>query len=459
MKLQKLTITVAACLLTAGIGRSQFVEDSVLAPGNCVASLVYNPLADVIYGTSSLAAGHLFAIDVQSNQVVAQIGLYVPYSVVYDSIDNKAYCTFGRSGDESLLVVNGSTHTRVKAVSMPGATTPVWDSVSNRLYVSCQTTNKVAVVDCATDSLLKYIPVGGCPIKMHINTLRRKLYVQNLDAGTVSVIDMATNNVIRTVPVGGNPNAGYYCRSVDKYYCSAPASHVTAVDGRTDSVVGRIPIGQGSQAHSLAGNEQVPVVMAGVSQMNSDYVYALDPRADTVLSMVEVGGEVWSMLYSAETDRLYAAAAGAAGSVQVLSGDGAQLLKSLSVGSGPYVLTAASHRRIYVGHLNVSRVFVVRDTVTGFVCEAPDPPQPGDGLIALPNPFCDDVAIDGQAASRVRVYSLAGKLVRTLARSPGQRFARSIRWDGKDLAGRPVPAGIYFVQAGDGHRTKLVKAR
>jgi DNA-binding beta-propeller fold protein YncE len=180
--------------------------------------------------------------------------------------------------------------------------------------------------------------------------------------------------------------------------------------------------------------------------------------SDTVVSRLQVGGEPDALIWSAATDLVYCA--NYPNSVSVISGDGGRVVKTLAVSGSPFAWAMVpQHRRVYLGHLNTRQVYVIRDTAAGFVWEAPDPPQPGDGLIALPNPFCDDVAIDGQAARRVRVYSLAGRLVRTLARGPGRRFPTGIRWDGKDLAGRPVPAGVYFVQAEDGHRTKLVRAR
>jgi hypothetical protein len=172
-----------------------------------------------------------------------------------------------------------------------------------------------------------------------------------------------------------------------------------------------------------------------------------------------VTGVPHGLLYSAASDRLYCAGA-AFGTVSVIAGDGSRVIKTLALGDDPFVFAGVPrHNRIYVGDLGRSMVYVIRDTATGFVWEAPDPPQPGVGLIALPNPFRGAVSIGGAAASRVRVYSLAGKLVRTLARGPGRRYSTGIRWDGADSIGRPVPAGVYFVQAEDGHRIKVVKAR
>jgi YVTN family beta-propeller protein len=228
-----LLATVAALCIAAGAVRAQYVEDSIDIGGRLVGSLVYNSREDVLYGTAYY--GGFFAISCDSNKVVRSLALSYPVAVAYDSVDNKAWCVYWPSDMESLAVIDGTTHSIMKKIGMPGALQPVWDPVSNRVYVSCDMTNSVAVVDCVTDSVLAYIPVGAEPESMYINTLRRKLYVMNFDDGTVSVINMLTNQVTATVSIGGYAGIGYYSRSVDKFYCAGPEGQCVVIDGQSDS--------------------------------------------------------------------------------------------------------------------------------------------------------------------------------------------------------------------------------
>jgi hypothetical protein len=82
-----------------------------------------------------------------------------------------------------------------------------------------------------------------------------------------------------------------------------------------------------------------------------------------------------------------------------------------------------------------------------------DPPPPADLHLALAgaNPTSGDTRLalglprDGKVL--VRVYDVAGRVVRTLfdgSRSAGQH---SIVWDGRDGAGSAAAVGIYFVRA------------
>jgi subtilisin family serine protease len=69
----------------------------------------------------------------------------------------------------------------------------------------------------------------------------------------------------------------------------------------------------------------------------------------------------------------------------------------------------------------------------------------------VPNPFNPATRIDFELAERapatLRIYDVAGRLVRELAdgriREAG---SHSVYWDGLDAAGRPVPSGVYIYQ-------------
>jgi len=258
MKLRHgLPASVVALSVLVAAAHAQYVEDSIDVGHAYVGSLAYNSREDVLYGASEDRA--FFAISCDSNRLVNSLPLGGAFAVAYDSSDNKAYCTFG----DSLLAVDGVTHTRIKSVPMEGATSPVWDPASDMVYVSCQSTNKVAVVDCATDSLLTYISVGACPIKMYINALRRKLYVLNYDAGTVSIVNMTTNKVIKTVSVGGYPNAGYYCRKANKFYAGGSFRECVVISGQSDTIVARVPLTGNVQVISATGNEDDGLVYLG----------------------------------------------------------------------------------------------------------------------------------------------------------------------------------------------------
>jgi flagellar hook assembly protein FlgD len=69
---------------------------------------------------------------------------------------------------------------------------------------------------------------------------------------------------------------------------------------------------------------------------------------------------------------------------------------------------------------------------------------------ARPNPArgAVSVAFELPAAGRARLelYDVRGRLVRTLVDGARAAGAQVARWDGRDAAGAPAPAGVYFLR-------------
>ncbi len=85
---------------------------------------------------------------------------------------------------------------------------------------------------------------------------------------------------------------------------------------------------------------------------------------------------------------------------------------------------------------------------------------------ALSNPFIESTRIafvtPTSADVRLTVYDVGGRRVRRLADSVHARGAHELTWDGRDGAGRPVAAGVYFIRleaAGETRVRKVLRLR
>jgi glucose/arabinose dehydrogenase len=83
-------------------------------------------------------------------------------------------------------------------------------------------------------------------------------------------------------------------------------------------------------------------------------------------------------------------------------------------------------------------------------------PGPRARLVAWPNPFREAMALHAigrDPETAVVIYSAAGRLVTVLGGRDG-----SFAWDGRDIRGRPVAAGVYHARlAGERNSLKLVR--
>jgi hypothetical protein len=83
---------------------------------------------------------------------------------------------------------------------------------------------------------------------------------------------------------------------------------------------------------------------------------------------------------------------------------------------------------------------------------AVDPASPAEtaaGPRAFPNPSAGARRIDFRlaqsGAAALNVHDVAGRVVARLFDEPAASGPHSVMWNGRDLAGRQVPAGTYFV--------------
>ena len=78
-----------------------------------------------------------------------------------------------------------------------------------------------------------------------------------------------------------------------------------------------------------------------------------------------------------------------------------------------------------------------------------------------PNPFNPEVALTlylpQQTGTRLRVYDLLGRPVRTLAKGQFPQGFHTFSWQGRDQQGRPVGAGLYLVELWTGDRRQVRK--
>jgi len=99
------------------------------------------------------------------------------------------------------------------------------------LYVTCESSYSVAVVDPASRKKTAEIPVGGHPMDVTFAPDGRRAYVSNRLDDSVSVIDVASRKVVATVPVGDEPHGVLTDRAGKHLYVlNTSADSISVID-------------------------------------------------------------------------------------------------------------------------------------------------------------------------------------------------------------------------------------
>jgi hypothetical protein len=114
---------------------------------------------------------------------------------------------------------------------------------------------------------------------------------------------------------------------------------------------------------------------------------------------------------------------------------------------------------------NYKRTGVYQDpTATGVETQGSTPASRLVLRQNVPNPFNPSTVINfdvpselNEAMSRVTIYDLAGRRVRTLLAQPLPAGHHEIRWNGRDASGRSVASGVYFTRLEVGSEVRSLK--
>jgi len=124
---------------------------------------------------------------------------------------------------------------------------------NTRLYVVCEGTDELAVVDPVKLSVVGRVRVGHVPRGIAASADGKRIYVTNSWADTVTEIDTVTLAVTRTLSAGFEPTGlALDLRGQALYVANRISNDVSVIDVRTGSEIKRLAAGRG--ASYLAAN-------------------------------------------------------------------------------------------------------------------------------------------------------------------------------------------------------------
>ena len=136
-----------------------------------------------------------------------------------------------------------------------------------RLFVACEGTDEVLVVDTRKRRVVAQIPVGNEPFGMVLSPDGRLLYVSHRWDNDIGVVDLESMQVVRRFPVGDDPHA--LILNPDGRYLFVPnlgTNDLSIIDLETETEVKRLSTGTapfglalGPDGHSLYVSNQYSI--------------------------------------------------------------------------------------------------------------------------------------------------------------------------------------------------------
>ena len=121
------------------------------------------------------------------------------------------------------------------------------------LYVVCQDSDEVRIVDVQSSKVIDTIQVGHMPRGIAMSPDGRQLYITNAWSDTVSVIDTATSQVVLTLPAGSEPSGVVSDKDgTTLYVANRLSGDVSVIDLKSGQETKRLLAGRGASYLALA---------------------------------------------------------------------------------------------------------------------------------------------------------------------------------------------------------------
>ncbi len=121
------------------------------------------------------------------------------------------------------------------------------------LYVVCQDSDEVRVLDPASATVLGSIHVGHGPRGIVLSADGRRLYVTNASSDSVSVIDTSSREVVQTLPTGFEPAGVVLDKSgATLYVANRLSSDISVIDLSSGVEIKRLLAGRGASYLALS---------------------------------------------------------------------------------------------------------------------------------------------------------------------------------------------------------------
>ena len=128
-----------------------------------------------------------------------------------------------------------------------------FSSDGSLLYVVCQDSDEVRVLDAASGKVFATIPVGHVPRGIAVSQDGKRLYVTNAWSDTVSVIDTASRQVIQTLPTGFEPSGVVVDHAgTTLYVANRLSGAVSVIDLASGQEIKRLLAGRGASYLNLS---------------------------------------------------------------------------------------------------------------------------------------------------------------------------------------------------------------
>ncbi|WP_143822099.1 beta-propeller fold lactonase family protein [Mucilaginibacter pedocola] len=226
---------------------------------------------------------------------------------------------------------------------------------SQMAYIANLDDNSVSVVDLASNSVVKTIPVGRNPNGVAISRDGSRVYASNYSSNSISVISALSNTVTATIPVPDAPLAMVVSADAATLYVANNGTNtVSVINTATLQITGTIAVGEGPGGLVLSHDGKR---LYSLNQ-SSGSVSVIDVPSNTVSATIGLSALAVSFCISPDDSRIYATDA-ISGDIVVVNATTNTIDSRMKLGQTPRFLTISPDGKTLYANDQQNSVLVI----------------------------------------------------------------------------------------------------
>lgn len=242
------------------------------------------------------------------------------------------------------------------------------DSVRHRLFIVCQNSNTMAVMNTESLRVSAVVNLGSKPTDVLVVPSLARVYVlcsPGSGNGSVRVYDAENLSLVSAIGVGRSPLKLVYDAIDNRIAClnrSSPSVSIIRCD--SNRVVRSVSLSQTPEDIVWNPASNRLYVVSG-AYMQSGRITVIDPRSAQTTKTLSTGEDGWRAVCDPVRNRVYASFRGSR-TLAIVDGSRDSIVRTLRTESEVWAMLWLSEEKLYVGNYWTSSVSVLYGDDTGF---------------------------------------------------------------------------------------------
>ncbi|MDQ1473733.1 MAG: hypothetical protein QOJ99_5213 [Bryobacterales bacterium] len=169
-----------------------------------------------------------------------------------------------------------------------------------QIYVTNSDDSKISVIDPATDTVVREIPVSANPHGIVPSPDGKRFYISSESKDLLDVLDRQTGQVTKSIPIGLRPNNVAITEDGKRVYvCIRGKSSVDIIDTGTLTKIKSVEVGKGP--HNVYRTPDGKSIIA--TSMEGEKLTVIDVKTEEPSFTIEPGGVPRPMIIDANPDK------------------------------------------------------------------------------------------------------------------------------------------------------------